>query len=89
MMSEDVKFMLKRFPSFTDEIVEAYAKNEEFKSLCEDIYSMTQALERGERRVFNDHSHELEYRKLLLDLESELLKYFEKLKGLNGSQRGR
>jgi hypothetical protein len=75
MMSEDIKFMLKRFPSFKEKIMEGYADNEEFRGLCEDIFSMTQTLERHGQKIFADPNHELEYRKLLLELEGELLKY--------------
>jgi len=74
-MSDDLKFMLKRFPSFNERIAQAYADNEEFKGLCEDIFSMTQTLEGAGPKLFTNPTHELEYRKLLLDLESELLKY--------------
>ncbi|MEJ1239550.1 hypothetical protein WBG78_15545 [Chryseolinea sp. T2] len=77
-MSEDIKFILNRFPSFKEEIIEAYTDNDEFKGLCEDIFTMTQTLERHERKLFSNQNHELEYRKLLLDLETELLKYLGK-----------
>lgn len=84
-MSEDMKFILKRFPSFKDRIVERYTDNEEFKSLCEDIFTMTQTLER--HNVFKNQNHELEYRKLLLELENELLKYLEDSRGFHSAKK--
>ena len=74
-MSDDIKFILQRYPSFKENILKAYAVNEEFKGLCEDIYSMTQTLEHHSSKVFSDQNNEIEYRKLLLELESEFLKY--------------
>ena len=74
-MSEDLKYMLKRYPSFRDKIMKAHADSEEFKTLCVDIHSMTQTLEQHDQRIFSSINHELEYRKLLLELENELLKF--------------
>jgi hypothetical protein len=87
MMSEDIKFILKRFPSFKEKIIEEYEGNDEFKGLCEDIYTMTQMLERQEQIVFSNHNHELEYRRLLLELEGELLKYLGKTRGSRDPKR--
>ncbi|MGC3943339.1 MAG: hypothetical protein QM762_02190 [Chryseolinea sp.] len=89
MMSDDIKFILKRFPSFKEEIVGAYAGNDEFKGLCEDIYTMTQTLERHELTTFSNQSHELEYRRLLLELEGELLKYLGKLRGFHNANKAK
>ena len=74
-MSDDMKFMLQRYPSFKEHIVRTYADNDDFKSLCEDIYSMSQTLEHHSDKIFPDVNRELEYRKLLLELESEFLKF--------------
>lgn len=81
MMTENIQFILKRFPSFKTEITEAYAHNDEFKGLCEDIFTMTKTLERPPQSVFTNPNHELEYRRLLLELEGELLKFLANSKG--------
>ena len=88
-MSEDIKFILKRYPSFKENIAKAYADSEEFKSLCEDMYSMTQTLERHSDKVFTDLGHELEYRKLLLELENELLKYLGDARGVHNAKKAK
>jgi hypothetical protein len=80
-MTDDLKFMLAHYPSFKDDIVKAHEESDEFKSLCEDIHAMTQTLQQHDQRIFSTRTHELEYRKLLLELENELLKYFGNSKG--------
>ena len=89
MMSEDMRFILKRYPSFKENIVRAYAESDEFKGLCEDIYSMTQTLEQHDGRIFTDPGHEIEYRKLLLELENELLKYLADLRGVHSAKKAK
>lgn len=74
-ISEDVKFMVDRFSSYKSQILEAYQTNDEFKSLCEDFYSSALILENLKRRLLKDKKNELEYRKLFLDLESEILDF--------------
>lgn len=89
MMTEDIKFILKRFPSFKMEITEAYAVNEEFKGLCEDIFTMTKTLERPSQSVFTNRDHELEYRRLLLELEGELLKFLGNSRNLRDARKSK
>lgn len=89
MMSDDLKFILRRYPSFRENIAKAYADSEEFKGLCEDIYSMAQTLENHEVKMFTDPGHELEYRKLLLELENELLKYLGDLRGIHNAKKAK
>jgi hypothetical protein len=74
-MSEDVKFMMSRFSAYKDQILDAYETNEEFKSLCEDFYSSAMILENYKRKILKDKKSELEYRKLFLDLENEVLNF--------------
>ena len=88
-MSEDMKFILKRYPSFKENIIRAYSDSDEFKGLCEDIFSMTQTLEQHEERIFTDLGHEIEYRKLLLELENELLKYLADLRGIHSAKKAK
>jgi hypothetical protein len=89
MMSHDMKFILKRYPSFKENITRFYAESEEFKGLCEDIYSMAQTLEKHDEKLFTDLSHELEYRKLLLELENELLKYLGDTRGVHSAKKAK
>ena len=77
-MSEDLVFIVARYPSFRNVIEDEHAHNEEFKTLCEDIHAMAQTLERREQFVFATVHQELEYRKLLLELEHELLKFLSR-----------
>ena len=74
-MSDDVKFMMDRFSLYKDQILEAYQTNDEFKSLCEDFYSSALILENLKQKLLKDKRSELEYRRLFLDLENEILDF--------------
>lgn len=74
-MDEEIKFMISRYPAFKDKILDAYKDSDEFKGLCDDFYSSSKILEGYREKVMKDINNELEYRKLFLDLESEILKF--------------
>jgi hypothetical protein len=74
-MSEDVKFMVDRFSAYKDQILDAYQTDDEFKTLCEDFYSSALILGNFKKKLLQDKRSELEYRKLFLDLESEVLDF--------------
>lgn len=74
-MSEDLQFMIRKFPSYRDRILQAYRENDEFKTLCEDFYSSALLLEAKKKAIINDRKTEVEYYKLFLDLESDVMGY--------------
>jgi hypothetical protein len=74
-MSDDVKFMMDRFSAYKDQILDAYQSNDEFKTLCEDFYASALILENVKKKLLKDKRSELEYRKLFLDLEGEILNF--------------
>jgi hypothetical protein len=74
-MDEEIKFMISRYPAFKDKIIDAYKASDEFKGLCDDFYSSSKILEGYREKVMKDINNELEYRKLFIDLESEILKF--------------
>ena len=74
-MDEEIKFMISRYPAFKDKIIDAYKESDEFKGLCDDFYSSSRILEGYREKVMKDINNELEYRKLFLDLEGEILKF--------------
>ena len=74
-MTQDIQFMMNRFPTFKDQILQAYENNEEFKSLCEDFYSSALILINSKNKVLKDRKSDLEYQKLFLDLETEILNF--------------
>jgi len=74
-MNEDVKYMMSRFSAHKDQILSEYETNEEFRSLCEDFYSSALILENCKKKILKDKKSELEYRKLFLDLENEVLNF--------------
>lgn len=74
-MDEEIKFMVSRYPAFRDKIIDAYKDSDEFRGLCDDFYSSSKILAGYREKVMKDINSELEYRKLFLDLESEILKF--------------
>ncbi len=76
-MDEEIKFMISRYPAFRDKILSAYRNSDEFKGLCDDFYSSSKKLEDYKEKVIKGIQNELEYRKLFLDLESEVLKFLD------------
>jgi len=74
-MNDDISFILSRFPTYRSKIVDQYLHNEEFKTLCEDLYSSAKILEEQQKVLFSQYQGELEYRKLYLELERELVRF--------------
>jgi hypothetical protein len=76
-MDDDLKFILDRFSSRRARILAFYQENEEFKGLCQDFYTSAQQLDNLKKKILKDRASELEYRKLFLELESDLLKLLD------------
>jgi hypothetical protein len=74
-MSEDIEFMIKRFPMHKDKILNESKSNDEFKTLCEDFYACALMLQNQKKKIIKNKTSELEYRKLFLDLEDELANF--------------
>jgi hypothetical protein len=74
-MSEDVEFMMKRFPLHRDRILNEYNTNDDFKTLCEDFYTISLILQHQKKATIKNKQSELEYQKLFLDLENELVNF--------------
>ena len=80
-MNKEVSFLLSRFPTYRTRILEEYDKNEDFKALCDDFYSSAQMLQERQRQLMIDTQRELEYRRLFLDLEQEMVEFLYASKG--------
>jgi hypothetical protein len=74
-MSEAVEYLIKRFPFHRELIIKEYKTNDDFKTLCEDFYTSALIVLREESAVIRNKKNELEYQKLFLDLEYELVNY--------------
>ena len=72
-MSEDLEFMIRRFPLHRDKILNEYNTNDEFKTLCEDFYTCAQILHHQKKANIENKKNELEFQELFLDLEHELV----------------
>ena len=76
-MDEHVAFMLSRFPTHRSKIVDEYSNNEEFKTLCQDLHSSARMLEVRQKLLLSHSLTELEYRRLFLDLEKEIVRFLD------------
>lgn len=74
-MSEDIDFILGKFPDHRNRILNEYLTNDEFKELVEDFYSAARTLERYDKKMKTDTENELEYRRVFRDLEKEIIQF--------------
>lgn len=74
-MSDDIKFVLGKFPDHRNRILSAYDTNDEFKGLVEDFYSAAKTLDTYNRKMKADTRSELEYRRVFRDLEKEIIQF--------------
>lgn len=74
-MSDDIRFIINRFPLYRDRIMKAYRDNDEFKTLCEDFYSSALILQNHKKKIMRAKESNVEYQKLFLDLETEILNF--------------
>lgn len=74
-MTQDMEFMMNRFPTYRDKIFQAYQTNAGFKALCEDFYASSLILQDWKNKATRNNRNELEYQRLFQDLESEIVNY--------------
>lgn len=74
-MSDDIKFILSKFPDHRNRILSEYLTNDEFKGLVEDFYSAAMALDNYDKKMRTDTRNELEYRNVFRDLEKEIIQF--------------
>lgn len=77
-MEDAVVFLLKKFPPYCREILDSFAHDEDFKSLCEDYYSVSLLFKSYRQKIIRDHKVEREYKELFLELEMELQEFLQK-----------
>jgi hypothetical protein len=80
-MDEYIAFMLNRFPTHRSKIIDQYTNNEDFKTLCQDLHSSARMLELRQKLLLSHSTSELEYRKLYLDLENEVVRFLDAAAG--------
>jgi hypothetical protein len=76
-MKQEVRFMLARFPAYRGKILQAYQVNDEFRNLCDHFYSSALLLNNKKHKVIEERMGELEYQKLFMVLETEVLNFLE------------
>jgi hypothetical protein len=75
MMNKELDYMLERYPEYRGRIIELFGSDEDFKSLCDDIWQCKNNLVKFRENRVSDTRNENEYRLLLLDLEQEVLNF--------------
>lgn len=74
-MSDDINFILSKFPDHRNRILSEYLSNDEFKGLVEDFYSAARILDNYDMKMKTDTRNELEYRRVFRDLEKEIIQF--------------
>lgn len=64
--------MLNQYPDHSAKIVELYSADEDFRVLCNDFYSIGEALDQSRSTSIKDKEYESEFLQVFLDLQKEL-----------------
>lgn len=75
MMYKELDQMLEAYPECRLKVIELFSSNEDFKSLCDDVWQCKKSLLKFRNNAVNDTRKENEYRLLLLDLEQEVERF--------------
>ena len=68
------------FAEYTEMIQMLYQTDDDFKTLCDDYSTAQTNMEKFKDKFFEDKKQELEYKKISVDLETEILDYLKKLR---------
>ncbi|HTE23311.1 hypothetical protein [Flavitalea sp.] len=64
-----------QFAEYIETIKMLYKVDDDFKTLCDDYLTSKTSLEKFKEKSVEDKQRELEYKRLSLDLEKEILEY--------------
>jgi len=67
-----------QFAKYMEAIKMLYKVDDDFKTLCDDYLISKTSLEKIKEKSVEDKQRELEYRRLALDLEKEIIEYVTK-----------
>ena len=73
-MIKAYEFILSKFPDHRAKIMELYNQQEDFRTLCIDFLNTVQSLEECRKNSINDKEIEIEFSKLFVDLEREIIR---------------
>jgi hypothetical protein len=78
-MRRVLELILSKFPDHRHRIIDLYNKDEDFRLLCQDYISSTQALQKCRKDVFKDRTFEGEFLEVNLELEKEIVQLLERI----------
>ena len=67
-----------QFAKYIETIKLLYNVDDDFKTLCDDYLSSKTSLEKFKERFVEDKQRELEYKRLSVELEKEIIEYVTK-----------
>jgi hypothetical protein len=79
-MDEEVIYLLNRFPKHKKLLMESYANNEEFRTLCREYYNSAITIEKYEHKVTKGTKTRQEYERAYSDLENSIARRLKSLK---------
>ena len=71
-MDEEVIYLLNRFPKHKKLLMESYANNEEFRTLCREYYNSAITIEKCEHKVTKGTKTLQEYERIFSELEKSI-----------------
>ena len=78
-MNAELICMFEKFPGLREKIQSLYESDDEFQTLCFDYFLCVRSLTQWETNLEKDEKFILEYTELKGTLESELLRYIERV----------
>jgi DNA repair ATPase RecN len=79
---KELSTVIDRIPRKALEIERRYQRDENFQSICHDYAEACEALQRWQSKAGQDDRRTLDYRRLLEELESELLSILQTAEAL-------
>jgi hypothetical protein len=79
-MDEEIIYLLNRFPKHKKLLMDSYANNEEFRSMCQAFYNSAITIEKCERNLMNGFKNRKEYEGVYSDLESAIARSLKSFK---------
>jgi hypothetical protein len=79
MMGKALEHILERYPDHNAKIIDLYSKDEDFRILCEDHFTISQGIEKYRLNVLRDKEYKNEFVRVYLDLEKEMIHILERI----------
>jgi hypothetical protein len=77
-MTNELLFMIERFPAHQTRIIELYTRDPDFRQLCNDFFLSIRMVEAFKKSEPDIKKVESDYKQVSEDLKKEILHFFER-----------